>query len=399
MNRLKEWLRPLVRMQRRIAEVRKMETCDLHQERLIMHCPLNAAKRRNLAMHGINRSLLACTELARPHILHVGVTTRCNMRCPACPTGTGSLGRAGEDLNFDTYCRTVDSLRGSLMLMMLWDWGEPFLHPKLTDMVAYADQSDIRTIIATNGNVVLSPEKMEQFVRAKPSVVIICIDGADQETYESYRCGGTLETALKTIRDLVETRDRLGQSVPVVEFRTLATAGTENQMPDMLKLAEENGADLFSIKTLRPFNYRGESIDETMAPSSDMLSRYQYQGGERESGTREGLVSEGELICNKPLYAPTLNSDGVLAFCSYTQKEHECFGNLSNQPFDSAWKNPAARQRKREFLQRGGLDTCKTCYFRSHHKPTVICQVLLRPLPEGFDLEIAETPESFRSRF
>lgn len=395
MNRLKEWLRPLVRLQRRMAEVQKMKTYPLSQERISYSCPLTPAKKCNLVTHAINRSLLPFAEFSLPHILHVGVTTRCNLRCAACPTGNNSLGRAGEDLDFETFRRAVDSLRDSLMLMLLWDWGEPFLHPRLADMIEYAGQSGVHTVVSTNGNVVYSPDRLERLIRACPTTIVVCVDGADQKTYEMYRRGGKLETVLQTIRQLVETRDRLGQTFPMVDFRTLATKGSEKQMPDLLTLAQQSGADLFSVKTLRPFDYRGEQVDETLVPESNDLSRYSYKLNERTAGAREGLVSEGELTCGKPCYAPTLNSNGDLAFCSYARRDNEFFGSISEKGFSNVWKNKESRCRRIEFLKEVDMPTCRTCYFRSNPAPTIIHQVLLRPLPDGIDAEAIQSPEDF----
>ncbi len=381
------------------ARLCRVEAFPVHQERLIYHCPLNARKRVNLACQAVNKRFLKAVEISRPHILHVGVTTRCNLHCPACPTGTASLGRAGEDLDYGLFCRTVDSLRGSLLFMLFWDWGEPFLHPQLADMIEYAGRSGIRTVISTNGNVVYSPARLEELVRAKPTTVIVCVDGADQETYATYRAGGRLDTVLKTIRNLADTRDRLGLSTPMIEFRTLATKGTEAQMPELLALALDSGADLFSVKTLRPFDYRSANVDDALVPDDEALSRYRYKENQRTAASREGLISQGELTCGKPLYAPTLNSDGTLAFCSYARQAEELFGNLAEQSFSRVWKNRASRHRRREFLRSCGTPSCRTCYFRSKPVPTILHQVPLRPLPEGLELEIPESPESFLSRF
>lgn len=388
-RRIKQWTNPLRAYRDRLAELRAEKFFLIRQERLIYSCPLNESKRRNLARR----------SEPRPHILHVGVTTYCNLHCPACPTGTESLGRPREHLDFGLFCRTVDSLRDSLLFMLFWDWGEPFLHPKLPEMIEYAGRSGIRTVVSTNGNVKYSDEKMEQLIRACPSTVVVCVDGADQKTYESYRCGGRLETVLHTIRRLVETRNRLGQSLPLIEFRSLATRGTEHQMPALLKLAQESGADMFSVKTLRPFDYRNAEVDGALVPENEALARYEYKGHKPDSGTRKGFVSQGELTCGKPLRAPTLNSDGTLAFCSYAQQKNEFFGNLKGRSFSKVWKSSVSRQRRREFLEGGGTCACRTCYFRSNPAPTILHQVLLRPLPDGIAAEIPQTPEEFLSHF
>jgi MoaA/NifB/PqqE/SkfB family radical SAM enzyme len=372
-----------------------METLPISQERLIYSCSLNASKRWNLLLREMNRLHLNCSGLIRPHILHVGVTTYCNLHCPACPTGTGSLGRSREHLDFDLFCRTIDSLRGSLVFMLFWDWGEPFLHPQLPEMIAYAGKSGIRTVISTNGNVVYPPERLEQLIRAQPDTLIVCVDGADQETYESYRCGGQLETVLQTIRQLVATRDRLGQRLPLIEFRSLATKGTEHQLPDLLKLAQESGADLFSVKTLRPFDYRQAEVDGELVPEDATLARYEYEGHRPDSGSRKGTVSQGALTCGKPLHAPTLNADGTLVFCSYARDSNEFFGSLNGQSFSKVWKHPESRRRRCEFLEAGGTRSCQTCYFRSNPAPTILHQVVLRPLPDDIKVEAPQTPEEF----
>lgn len=378
---------------------RRMEALPIHQERLIYTCPLNGRKRRNLVLREMNRPRLKCSGFIRPHILHIGVTTYCNLHCLACPTGTGSLGRPKEHLDFDLFCRTIDSLRGSLLFMLFWDWGEPFLHPKLPEMIEYAGRSGIRAVVSTNGNVKCSDEKIEQLIRARPSTLVVCVDGVDQETYESYRYGGCLETVLQTIRRLVETRDRLGQSLPMIEFRSLATKGTEHQLPELLKLARESGADLFSVKTLRPFDYRFAEVDNELVPENEALARYEYEGHRPNAEARKAFVSEGPLTCGKPLHAPTLNSDGTLAFCSYAQQENEFFGSLKGRPFSKVWKNSVSRQRRKGFLEGGGTRTCQTCYFRSNPAPTILHQVVLRPLPDGIEAEIPQTPEEFLKQF
>lgn len=382
-------MKPVRSYRKRLAELREQEFFSIRQERLIHACPLDERKRRNLAKK----------SGPLPHILHVGVTTHCNLHCPACPTGTESLGRPKEHLDFDLFCRTIDSLRGSLLFMLFWDWGEPFLHPKLPEMIEYAGRSGIRAVVSTNGNVNCSDEKLEQLIRARPATIVVCVDGADQPTYESYRCGGKLETVLQTIRRLVETRDRLGQSLPLIEFRSLATRGTENQMPGLLKLAQESGADLFSVKTLRPFDYRNAEVDGALVPENETLARYEYKDHTPEADARKGLVSEGPLTCGKPLRAPTLNSDGTLAFCSYARQENEFFGILTGRSFSKVWKNSVSRQRRRQFLAGGGTATCRTCYFRSNPVPTILHQVPLRSLPAGLTAEIPQTPEEFLSRF
>ncbi len=395
MNSMKKIIGMYLTYRRRLNELQQIERFPVRQERLIYHCPLNAKKRRNLARQEINRTLLKYHEFAYPHILHVGVTTQCNLHCPACPTGTDSLGRPEEHMDFNLFCRTVDSLRDHLMFMLFWDWGEPLLHPRLSEMIEYAGKSQIRTVISTNGNAANSPNRIERLVSAGPSTIIVCVDGADQETYQTYRKGGKLQRVLQTIQRLADAKERLGVTNPLIEFRSLATRHTEHQLPELLKLAQESGADLFSVKTLRPYNYRGIHTDDVLVPEQDSLSRYHYEGGKRKASSRKDSISQGHLNCAKPFYAPALNSDGILVFCSYAQNEAEYFGDLTENSFDKVWRNSESRSRRMNFQQAGGTSSCKECFFRIKHKPTVIYQVPLRSLPDDIEVEVPQSVESF----
>jgi MoaA/NifB/PqqE/SkfB family radical SAM enzyme len=364
-------------------------------EGLLYHGPLTLAKRRNLALQVVNRQFLKFGEIALPHTLHIGVTTACNLRCPACPTGTRKLGRSAQHLDFDVYRRVVDELRDALMFMLFWDWGEPLLHPRLADMIEYAGRSGIMTVTSTNGNVPFTDEQMDRLVAARPSVVIACVDGTDQATYEKYRTGGQLSKALDTISRLRRAKDSLRSEYPVIEFRSLALRDNQHQMPGLLRLARERGADLFTVKSLRPFDCRGADVDDTLVPLDDNLSRYEYKDARRKAVERQGFRPRGPLTCGLPYYAPTLNSDGTAVFCSYSVDPLEQYGDVSQEGFLKIWKSRFARENRLRFTRLGGTDSCETCFFRSNPKPCVRYNVPLRPLPAGVSVQSPVTDVEF----
>ncbi len=379
----------------RTLRVIARSTYPLHQEGLTYHCPLTLSKRRNLALQMIKGPRVRWGQLAPPHILHVGVTTMCNLSCPACPTGTEGPG-GGRHLDFDVYCRTIDELRNALMLSMFWDWGEPLMHPRVADMIEYAGRSRVMTVVSTNGNVANSERQIERLVAARPSVIIVCVDGADQVTYEKYRAGGRLAKVLDTLTRLRQAKEAQRSLYPVLEFRALAFRQNERQMPDLLRMSEDYGADLFSVKSHRPFNYRGEDLDENSVPLDPGLSRYSYrQPGRHAASERVEFGQPGPLRCAKPYFSPTLNSDGTLAFCSYTINQDEVFGSVADSGLMKVWRSPYAAEIRRRFTRQGGSQCCKTCYFRTDHKPTILHQVPLRPLPPDVTPQCPETRQQF----
>ncbi len=363
----------------------------LAQEGVEYHCRLTPERARNLALQDAARRSGFTDNGSVPHIVHVGVTTFCNIHCPACPTGNGNLGRPRQHLDIRTYRQLLEQIGSRLMLLLFWDWGEPLMHPDIVTMTRLARDRDIHSIVSTSGLAGDSPGRLGTLVDAGLSYIIVCVDGASQQSYQAYRKGGRLERVLATLRKLVAARG--GGRYPVIEFRSLATRHNEGEFPQLLAMAQDTGADVFGVKSLRPYDYRGIDVDHRLVPDNDRLARYRYGDGRRQAADRE--MSAGPLRCQKPLFAPTLNADGTLAFCSYATAPIENFGGLPEQEFDRWWQGSAVRPAQRLFLDGDGTDACRSCYFRSDHAPTMLYTVALRELPEDIRLQNPVSPVQF----
>jgi len=55
---------------------------------------------------------------------------------PGLSAGYG-LERPVGDMDPALFRRLVDELRGSLLAMLFWDWGEPFFNPASYEMIRY----------------------------------------------------------------------------------------------------------------------------------------------------------------------------------------------------------------------------------------------------------------------
>lgn len=98
-----------------------------------------------------------------PTILQVEPTSRCNLHCRVCPVGAG-LGRPAGDMDPALFRRIVDEVRDSALLLLFWDWGEPFLHPEAYGMIRYAAQAGLRIVASTNGHVFAAGDHAERVV-------------------------------------------------------------------------------------------------------------------------------------------------------------------------------------------------------------------------------------------
>src|SRR5204863_5748659 len=90
-----------------------------------------------------------------PKFLQIEPVGQCNLRCQMCPIQFRQDGPPYGPLafmDFGTFTRLVDDLP-SLQELHLQGLGEPMMHPRFFDMVAYAASRGVR--VSTNTNMTL----------------------------------------------------------------------------------------------------------------------------------------------------------------------------------------------------------------------------------------------------
>jgi len=85
-----------------------------------------------------------------PRVATIDPISRCNLRCPLCPTGRGHASSPGKGiLSRDLYLRALDQLP-RLECLRLFNWGESLLHPEILDFIRIASERDIRVHVHSN---------------------------------------------------------------------------------------------------------------------------------------------------------------------------------------------------------------------------------------------------------
>src|ERR1051326_1127254 len=106
-------------------------------------------------------------------------TTSCNLRCPECPSGLRSFTRPTGMMEGDLFKRTIDELADTLLYLIFYFQGEPYLNPAFLEMVKYASSKKIYTATSTNAHY-LNDENAKRTIESGLDRLIICIDGTTQ---------------------------------------------------------------------------------------------------------------------------------------------------------------------------------------------------------------------------
>ena len=88
----------------------------------------------------------------------------CNLKCPLCPSGNGQMTRERGNMGLAEFKRLVDDVGDHLVLLMLWNQGEPFINKDLLAMIRYARDRRIVVMTSTNGHFVRTREQARQVV-------------------------------------------------------------------------------------------------------------------------------------------------------------------------------------------------------------------------------------------
>ncbi len=288
-----------------------------------------------------------------PMSISIEPTTSCNLRCPECPSGLRSFTRPTGMLRPELFQSAIDQLAPSLSYLIFYFQGEPYLHPQFLDLVQYASRKKIYTATSTNAHY-LNDKNAEATVKSGLDRLIISIDGTTQETYQSYRIGGSLEKVIEGTKNIVKWKRELKSKTPHVMFQFLVVKPNEHQVNDVKKLAQELGVDEVVFKTAQIYDYQHGS---DLIPTIDRYSRYKKSN----DGTYQ---IKNELLnhCWKMWHSCVITWDGKVVPCCFDKDARYVLGDLSHQSFEEIWKGEKYNEFRTSLLRsRSEIEMCKNC--------------------------------------
>ena len=306
-----------------------------------------------VASYYYSRALKRPIQWGRPFTISFEPTTACNLRCPECPSGLRAFSRPTGNLKGDFFRTTIDALHQELLYLIFYFQGEPYINPQFLDMVAYAHSKKLYTITSTNGHF-LNKENARKTILSGLDRLIISVDGTTQETYESYRKEGNLETVLQGARNMVEMKRKMNSKTPHIIFQFLVVRPNEHQIPDIFQLAKEIGVDEVKLKTAQVYDYEQGN---PLIPTDDRYARYTLQ----KDGTYK---IKNKLLnhCWKLWHSCVITWDGIVVPCCFDKDALHQLGNLKTHSFKEIWQGEAyGAFRKTLFNGRDKIDICTNC--------------------------------------
>ncbi|MBP6872786.1 MAG: SPASM domain-containing protein [Bacteroidales bacterium] len=288
----------------------------------------------------------------KPFTVSIEPTTSCNLRCPECPSGLRQFTRPTGALSLQLYRDIIDQLSPGLFYLILYFQGEPFLNPLFFKMVEYARRKRIYTATSTNAHF-LNDNFARKTVESGLDRIIISLDGLDQESYEKYRAGGSVEKVLEGTRNLVRWKKELKSRTPYIILQFIVFSTNEHQVGDLKKVARELGVDKLELKTAQVYNYEDGN---DLIPSNPDYARYKKENGKFK------IDNPLNNHCLRMWRGCVITWDGLVVPCCFDKDGSHRMGDLKINSFDEIWRGKAYDDfRRKLFNARSEIDICKNC--------------------------------------
>lgn len=288
-----------------------------------------------------------------PYKLQIEPTNICNLECPLCPVGRKILNRKPKHMRFHEFKSIIDDMEKYLLLIILWDWGEPFMNPELPKMIKYAEERGIKIITSTNAHFLHNEKYVKDILKSGLTNLIVAIDSLNEKDYEVYRRRGSLNKALHGLENLIRLKKEL-KSKTSINLRMVVMKQNEQEVGTMRKLARNIGVDIFTLKTLNP-SCGLDAMDEELIPSKKKYRRYEYT-----KDTKKRIRVDNP--CLRVWHMSNIYSNGDVVPCCYHFDGAIKVGNINEKPLTQIWNDtPYRNLRKKIYFQKNSINKCKEC--------------------------------------
>ncbi|KWT91086.1 radical SAM protein [Candidatus Magnetominusculus xianensis] len=191
-----------------------------------------------------------------PYMVFLETNATCNLRCKRCDRKKILEDRETPHMSLETYKAVIDDLNTLeyFKALILHNYGEPFLHKDIYDMLLYtrANAPFINVYISTNGMLIDTREK-QKIVAATVDQIVFSIDGSSEDSYIQYREGGNFQKAFNNMAALADEKRQASSDIDIVwRYLLFKWNDSDEEMQRAIELSEKTGVLLYWHITSNP---------------------------------------------------------------------------------------------------------------------------------------------------
>lgn len=331
----------------------------------VKNSELQFKKYLNFLLTMMSRQTGELRVTSTPFDLTINPSTACQLHCPQCGTGNGRMTRPAVHLSPELHESMVTALADELFIARYFGTGESLLNKDFTKLIKQVAGKEIFTFITTNLSFKFTDQQIDDLLLSGLNLLGVSLDGIEQDTYGKYRVGGDYDLVVANMRRLIERRDQLGLTYPLIQWRYLVFKHNEHEISRVRELAASYKVDLLEfapgfapkdgsaeVQPVDKFNVQptisGPALQKAMKEKNTLLQRLIKQRKfEPRLPPREMQFKK----CDWHYVGSYLYPDGGVGPCCHPTTVSEDFGTVTREnSFAVVW-NGARYQEARELVR------------------------------------------------
>ena len=293
--------------------------------------------------------------------LQIETSSICNFRCDSCPLSLPDYDRPEKHMSVEALERILDSFP-TVEKVELQGIGEVFLNPCILDIIRAAARRGIHVHTFSNASKI-ERSTAREIVESGLELINFSMDGADEETFRKLRKGGTLKRYKRCVTNLLEARHLLASSTPTIGIMTVLSKANLHQIPRMLAIAEELGAD--SIVFTKINAGPKPELEELCLGEAErewIRGLPPYEGRVQVVWAYTPWTREQRMECYWPQHMSYVTVEGdVTPCCNYFDGRELKLGNVFQQSGEEIWNGEAYRAFRRRLMSGDLPHKCRIC--------------------------------------
>jgi MoaA/NifB/PqqE/SkfB family radical SAM enzyme len=253
---------------------------------------------------------MAETTLPLPRSIRLESSSRCQLKCPACPTATKAIDAAigSGVLKLEDFRRFVLD-HPAVEHIEISNYGEVFLNPEIVALLRLAHEQGVVIRMANGVNLNhATDEILEALVLYGVEKITCSIDGASQETYAQYRVRGDFDRVIGHVRRINHYKALHRSNFPRLRWQFIVFGHNEHEIPRARALARELGMEM-------DFKLSWDSDFSPIRDKEGVRKALGYSHLTREEYAEEAGQDLMQGICHQLWHEPQLNWDGKNLGC------------------------------------------------------------------------------------
>src|SRR5262245_36293230 len=293
------------------------------------------------------RRLLLATGRDRapilPEIVQIESTNICNAKCVFCPRD--EMHRRQGVMSFELFTKIVDECAElGITHVRVHNYGEPFVDRQLVEKVRYAKQKGIREVGMISNGSLITDDVARGMIEAGLDAINISVDASGKDVFESTRIGLKYDKVIANIERLLALREQSGRRRP----KLILSFVRQNNSEDEHAFIEH-------------WRARADKIHVT--------DLHDWAG-------RLNKTADVNYPCYRPWLTFTALWDGRVSLCCADFAGRTVLGDLRSSTIREIWNSETYRRVRREHLESGGPDICRSCDLPKKDSPLWISKLV-----------------------